>query len=83
MSCTYFRKAALAVGGIVLSILLTAMVEGRTNMGTPGAFPATCWWRVQLGLGTWRCLGRGFYFLLCGAVGGLLDIYQDLWSEGK
>jgi hypothetical protein len=38
MSRPYLKKIALTAGGIVLSVLLTVLMLGRTNLGTPGAY---------------------------------------------
>lgn len=86
MSCTYFRKAALAVGGIVLSILLTAIVEGRTNMGTPGAylahyvFPPRAGGGYDLGLVLCVVLGADFLFFFA-VVSGAYLLFTKLFRR--
>jgi hypothetical protein len=86
MSCTYFRKAALAVGGMVLSILLTAMVEGRTNMCTPGAylahyvFPPRAGGAYNLGLVLGVVLGADFLFFFA-VLSGVCWIFTKIFGR--
>ena len=68
----YFRKFALALGCVVLSILLTVLAEGRTNLGTPGAYLAHYVFRPRAGggydLGLVVCVVLGVDFLFFLAV---------------
>jgi hypothetical protein len=38
MSRPFLKKIALTVGGVSLSVLLTALVLGLTDLATPGAY---------------------------------------------
>jgi hypothetical protein len=87
MSRPYLKKIALTVGGIVLSVLMTVLVEGRTNLGTPGAYVVRYLFPPgapdPYDLGTVLLVHLGTDFLFCFvALSGMYLLFTKL-SHGR
>lgn len=87
MSRPYLKTIALIVGGIALSVLLTALVEARTDLGTPGTYVVHYFFPPgapePYDLGTVLVVHLGTDFVLCfGVLWGLYALFNGL-SAGR
>jgi len=85
----HLKNIALVAGGIALSILITALIYGRTEIGTPGAYLVRYLFPTgavagHYDLGTVLSVYLGTDFLVCfAALSGLYLVLSKLCHWGQ